>query len=192
MTRGKDWARRAERPAQDAQKARSRPVATRARAVERDRGHVLGEGAAPSRPEAARDAAGGGQAARNARDASMLGVRGSLPARVQDTIVQRILAAGMTLQRAAELAAEPEVHWRVEAAIDELDLVIREVRDAVFGRERRTEAGEAHQEMPSLPARLRRRPKPRGRLERPGEPALAGRRVLHDLQRLGQQVFASR
>ena len=51
---------------------------------------------------------------------------------LQDEVIHRVFAAGLTLQGTTELAAEPEVHWRIEAAVDELDDLVRVVRDALF------------------------------------------------------------
>lgn len=51
---------------------------------------------------------------------------------LQDTVVRRMFAAGLSLQSAAELSADPEVLFRIESAVTILDQVIREVRNAVF------------------------------------------------------------
>ncbi len=50
---------------------------------------------------------------------------------LHDTVIQRLFAAGMTLQAAAS-QAEPEVKARVGGVIDELDLTIREIRQTIF------------------------------------------------------------
>ena len=50
----------------------------------------------------------------------------------QDTVTRGIFTAGLTLQDAAGLTAEPEVRWRIEAAADDLDELIRVLRGALF------------------------------------------------------------
>ena len=49
---------------------------------------------------------------------------------LHDTVIQRLFAAGMTLQAAAK--ASPEVEQRVERVIDELDATIRDIRQTIF------------------------------------------------------------
>lgn len=52
---------------------------------------------------------------------------------LHDTVIQRLFATGLSLQSAAHLAGPiPEVATRIHAAIDELDLVVREVRESIF------------------------------------------------------------
>jgi hypothetical protein len=58
--------------------------------------------------------------------------RDRIAAQLRDTIVRRVFAAGLSLQSAAGLTAESEVRWRIEAAIGDLDQVIREIRTVVF------------------------------------------------------------
>lgn len=55
-----------------------------------------------------------------------------IPAPLRDTVIQRVFAAGLSLQSAVGLTQEPEVCWRIEAAADVLDQVIREIRTAAF------------------------------------------------------------
>ncbi len=50
----------------------------------------------------------------------------------QDELIRGIFTAGLTLQDAAGLTTEPEVRWRIEAAADDLDELIRPLRDALF------------------------------------------------------------
>ncbi len=65
-------------------------------------------------------------------DMTVVRERDRIAAQLQDTVVRRVFAAGLTLHGAEGLTADPAVRRRIEAAIDELDLVIREIRDAVF------------------------------------------------------------
>jgi len=51
---------------------------------------------------------------------------------LHDVVIQRLFATGMQLQTAARLAAKPEVAARVNAAVDELDTTIRDIRSAIF------------------------------------------------------------
>jgi hypothetical protein len=62
-------------------------------------------------------------------------VRDRTPAdgELQDAVIQRIFAAGLTLQDAAGRTMEPEARWRVEAAVGDLDELIRFIRGALFG-----------------------------------------------------------
>jgi signal transduction histidine kinase len=73
------------------------------------------------------------QAEAHVRELSLLIERERIAAELQDTVVQRVFAAGLMLQSAVGLTAEPEVRRRIRASIDELDEVIRQLRDAIFG-----------------------------------------------------------
>ncbi len=63
---------------------------------------------------------------------SVIGERDRTAAQLQDTVIGRIFAAGLSLRSAAGLTIEPQVCWQIEAAVDELDQVIREIRTSVF------------------------------------------------------------
>jgi signal transduction histidine kinase len=56
---------------------------------------------------------------------------------LENEIVQRIFAIGLTLQDAAAIAADPLVRDRIEKAISDAQSVIQIIRDAVFDGERR-------------------------------------------------------
>jgi hypothetical protein len=50
----------------------------------------------------------------------------------QDKVIQGVFTAGLTLQDAADLTTELEVRWRIEAAADYLDELIRVIRGTLF------------------------------------------------------------
>jgi hypothetical protein len=50
----------------------------------------------------------------------------------QDKVVQGVFTVGLILQDAADLTMEPEVRWRIEAAADYLDELLRLTRGALF------------------------------------------------------------
>jgi signal transduction histidine kinase len=51
---------------------------------------------------------------------------------LHDVVIQRLFATGLQLQSAAPLAARPEVGARINAAVDDLDTTIRDIRRAIF------------------------------------------------------------
>jgi signal transduction histidine kinase len=51
---------------------------------------------------------------------------------LHDVVIQRLFATGMQLQTSARLSARPEVADRINAAVDDLDTTIREIRSAIF------------------------------------------------------------
>ena len=51
---------------------------------------------------------------------------------LHDVVIQRLFATGMQLQSAVPLAARPEVAQRINAAVDDLDATIRDIRRAIF------------------------------------------------------------
>ena len=57
---------------------------------------------------------------------------------LHDLVIQRLFATGLALQGAVRLAARPEVTERIEAAIDDLDVTIRDIRATIFGLHRRS------------------------------------------------------
>jgi signal transduction histidine kinase len=67
------------------------------------------------------------------RDAMVLQDRDRIAADLQDRVIQRVFAAGLTLQGTSALIADPGTRRRVESAVDDLDEVIRVLRDAIFG-----------------------------------------------------------
>ncbi|HEX6497463.1 MAG TPA: GAF domain-containing protein [Micromonosporaceae bacterium] len=51
---------------------------------------------------------------------------------LHDVVIQRLFATGLHLQSASRLVAKPEVGERINAAVDDLDSTIREIRSAIF------------------------------------------------------------
>ncbi len=78
------------------------------------------------------------------RTLSVLDDRDRIARDLHDRVIQRIYAVGMSLAGTARLVDLPQVHDRVEHAVDELDSTITEIRTAIF------ELGET-----SLPGGLR-------------------------------------
>jgi signal transduction histidine kinase len=52
---------------------------------------------------------------------------------LHDGAIQSLFAVGMGLQGSAMLAGDPELAGRIEGAVDELDRVIRDLRNYIFG-----------------------------------------------------------
>lgn len=63
--------------------------------------------------------------------------RDRLAADLQSSVVQRIFAAGLSLQSVLAMVTQAEVRWRVEASVADLDDAIRLLRQAIFGLETR-------------------------------------------------------
>jgi signal transduction histidine kinase len=51
---------------------------------------------------------------------------------LHDVVIQRLFATGMQLQSAVPLAVRPEVAKRINAAVDDLDATIRDIRRSIF------------------------------------------------------------
>lgn len=51
---------------------------------------------------------------------------------LHDVVIQRLFATGLQLQSAAPLAGRSEVSSRINAAVDDLDATIRDIRQAIF------------------------------------------------------------
>jgi hypothetical protein len=56
-------------------------------------------------------------------------------------VTQRVILAGLTLERTAATAGDPLVRRNIEKVLDELDQVVQAVRDAGFGTEHHLNAG---------------------------------------------------
>ena len=80
--------------------------------------------------------------------------RERIVAQLQDNVIQRVFRAGLTLQGAGRMTADPEIRRLIGAATDELEQVIREVRGAVFGHELRGDGHELREKIIELSSRL--------------------------------------
>jgi signal transduction histidine kinase len=72
------------------------------------------------------------------RELALLEDRDRIAADLQDKVVHRIFAAGLTLHSAGALAAEPEVSRRIRESVRELDEALETLRDTIFGLGPRT------------------------------------------------------
>jgi len=52
---------------------------------------------------------------------------------LHDGVIQSLFAVGMNLQGTAVLSADPDLEQRIEAAVNEIDRVIRDLRNYIFG-----------------------------------------------------------
>ncbi|MDO3700355.1 GAF domain-containing sensor histidine kinase [Micromonospora sp. C28SCA-DRY-2] len=51
---------------------------------------------------------------------------------LHDVVIQRLFATGLQLQSAAPMAAKPELAKRINAAVDDLDATIKDIRRTIF------------------------------------------------------------
>jgi signal transduction histidine kinase len=93
------------------------------------------------------------------RELSVAEDRDRVAADLQDKVSQRAFAAGLTLQGAATLTAEPEARRRVQASIDDLDHVVGMLRDTILGLDHRTKSRGLRQEILDLCSDVSRAPK---------------------------------
>ena len=73
-----------------------------------------------------------GKTTRSAPAAQVRPTRDPPPGSLDDAVVRRLLAAGQDLQSALGLMADHPANGKVRHAADELDQVIRDIRDTAF------------------------------------------------------------
>jgi signal transduction histidine kinase len=84
------------------------------------------------------------------RELTLVADRDRIATDLRDKVIQRMFAAGLTLQSAASRTSDPEVRQRIEASVDELDRAVRLLRDAIFGLEQRPGDRQLRQEVMDL------------------------------------------
>ena len=79
---------------------------------------------------------------RDAEQLRVFGDRDRIARDLHDQVIQRLYAAGMSLQGTAPMAADPVVRERMEHVVDEMDQAIADIRTAIFSlHSRRQYAG---------------------------------------------------
>jgi signal transduction histidine kinase len=63
---------------------------------------------------------------------------------INDVVIRRIFAAGLDLQAALELIGEHRAASKIWHAIGELDMAVRDIREAIFDGSRATHGPDAH------------------------------------------------
>lgn len=66
------------------------------------------------------------------RDLDLLEDRERIARDLHDTVIQRLFATGLSLQASSRLATDPELHNRIQLAVDDLDATVREIRSVIF------------------------------------------------------------
>jgi signal transduction histidine kinase len=84
------------------------------------------------------------------RELSLIADRDRIAADLRDKVIQRIFAAGMSLQGAASMIGDSEARRRVEASVGDLDHAVRLLRDAIFGLEHRLQGRGLRQDILNL------------------------------------------
>jgi len=59
---------------------------------------------------------------------------------MHDHVIQRLFATGLSLQSAGRMTPDPSVRDRIEAAVDEVDAVIKDIRHTIFALHRATDS----------------------------------------------------
>jgi len=77
------------------------------------------------------------------QDVRLLEDRERIARDLHDSVIQRLFATGLSLQGAARLVQDPKVVDRLEAAVDDIDATVRQIRTVIFGLEsiKRTAGG---------------------------------------------------
>jgi signal transduction histidine kinase len=66
------------------------------------------------------------------REIDVLEDRERIARDLHDTVIQRLFATGLSLQGAARLAQRPEVAERIQQAVDDIDVTVRQIRSSIF------------------------------------------------------------
>lgn len=74
-----------------------------------------------------------GRAQAEVRRLSLMEERERIAKELHDGVIQSLFATGMSLQSTALIANSPEMAARIEGAVEELDRVIRDLRNYIFG-----------------------------------------------------------
>jgi signal transduction histidine kinase len=86
-------------------------------------------------------AAAAGVAIENARlhtrvqDVAVIEDRERIARDLHDTVIQRLFATGLSLQGTSNLIRDPVISRRLETAVEDLDVTVRQIRTAIFGLE---------------------------------------------------------
>ena len=80
--------------------------------------------------------------------------RERIAAELSGSIIQRVFAAGLSLNSAAGMTADSQVRKRIEAAVQELDQVVRDIRNVVFHTQAPPPGGGLSQDVLGLSERL--------------------------------------
>lgn len=104
---------------------------------------------------------------------TLAGERERIARDLHDTVLQRLFGLGLELQATAIRSPDPAVAERVERAVDEIDLIIREIRTAVFTLGSAGRDGSLGQELNTVTAQAKRvlGYSPRVRMDGPVESA---------------------
>lgn len=104
---------------------------------------------------------------------TLAGERERIARDLHDTVLQRLFGLGLELQATAIRAQNPLVSERIESAVDEIDLIIREIRTAVFTLGSAGRDGSLGQELSTVTAQAKRvlGYSPRVRMDGPVESA---------------------
>ncbi len=73
-----------------------------------------------------------GRAQRDRTVMALMGDRDRIARDMHDHVIQRLFATGLSLQSASRMAQSQVVRGRIEEAVDDLDVAIREIRSAIF------------------------------------------------------------
>lgn len=78
------------------------------------------------------------------RERSILDDRERIANDLRDKVIQRIFAAGLSLEGAATLSTQPEVRRRVGASVGDLDQAVRILRNTIFSLDHQSEEHSFH------------------------------------------------
>jgi signal transduction histidine kinase len=78
-----------------------------------------------------------------ARTTGLLEERERIARDLHDDVIQRLFAAGLSLQATAQIVTEPAAVERITRAIDDLDISIRQVRSTIFELHQRWSVGQS-------------------------------------------------
>jgi signal transduction histidine kinase len=67
-----------------------------------------------------------------AQEVTLLEDRERIARDLHDTVIQRLFATGLTLQNVQRLAQRVEVKERLQQAVDDLDITVRQIRSVIF------------------------------------------------------------
>jgi signal transduction histidine kinase len=91
------------------------------------------------------------------RDLVLLEDRERIAMDLHDTVIQQLFATGMSLEATARLASDRELQVRIEQAVNDLDVTIRQIRTSIFalGASSRSPASNVRERVLAVVAELR-------------------------------------